>query len=118
MSARSGTKTTGLIQHQFDLNLPPGIRVVTEPTMVESTTRGGTYTAILTKALRLEPTSVETGLSPHLEWNCESADEMKKRISGLMAAKRRNKREYGRLCFMQRSNEYTKKFVIYIWKEV
>lgn len=95
------------------------IKLVDHPIAVPLIRRkgAGKYLEVLSEALKLKPTSIESGLSPHFEWPCESHRELRSRMISLGSTKRKFADKFGRLFFMQRSNPEEKTFTVYIWKE-
>jgi hypothetical protein len=66
---------------------------------------------MLREAAQLRPTTRES-LNPHLEWDCDDAEELRQRLTGLRAALRRNPKEFGQVRVRQEG------LVIFLWKSV
>jgi hypothetical protein len=98
-------------------DLPEGVRMISEPIEIPSYTKEGTYARLLTAATKLRSTTPEMGLAPHLEWPCRDLSEMKKFMAALMAARRRMKKEFGRIGLMQRANPHKNEYTIYLWNQ-
>ena len=103
---------------QLGLNLTIIDHPITIPTVIRAGRRGaGTYAQILNSALKLKPTTMDSGLAPHFEWPCDSKRQLRTRMMGLQGTKRRNKGTWDHIFFMQRVNDEENKFHIYIWNE-
>jgi hypothetical protein len=90
---------------------------VAAPIIARSRKGTGVYAQVLTAALQLKPTTMETGLAPHFEWQADSLRQLRTKILGLQMTKRKNQDKFHRVFFMQRSNPDEKKFTVYIWRE-
>lgn len=103
---------------QLGLNMTVIDHPIPIPTIARGGRRGaGVYAQILNSALKLKPTTIESGLAPHFEWPCDSKRQLRTRMMGLQGTKRRSKGTWDRIFFMQRSNEPENKYHIYIWNE-
>lgn len=99
-----------------------GLHLTDHPIPIPVIQRGGRkgagmYAQILNSALKLKPTTLESGLAPHFEWPCDSRRQLRTRMMGLQGSKRRGGEVWQHIFFMQRSNEEESKFHIYIWNE-
>lgn len=99
------------------MELPQGITLVKEPVTLPPRMRAGKYRQVLEQVIKLAKTTIETGLSPHLEWNLATQEELNAAMANLYGHRRRYKAIYGKVGLRQQADPDRKKFIVYLWHQ-
>ena len=64
---------------------------------------------------KLTPTTAEDQ-NPRFEWPCEDEEQMETRLAELIAARDRNREEFGRVQITSFADPSNEKYAIHMWK--
>jgi hypothetical protein len=99
------------------IELPANIRLVKEPTVLPPRIRAGKYRDVMEQVIKLTKTSIEIGLSPHLEWTCKDQGELNSTMANLYGLRRRHRDRFGSVALRQQADADRKRFIVYLWNQ-